>query len=465
MNFVELACEQAIFTSIRTPTGEGYRIVAASAGLKPEEKQAITRNSPSHESICAPPEAAAEQTMGAAFYSLPTGRLCFAFSCLAGAEHTGRGGFRVYTANVVFGREDFARCGFNPFNIVRAMAAAGLTQPMLKPPQILPHLALKVSLNPMPGAGPFFPKEFSAAHRVCVLELALSGREVLVDMPQNWISATEAILLGLPGEMRESLSFSAGLRFSTNRKHRLQLLHEERNAVRSRGGIQHAEFIDVLAGAPPATRDSAWLQFVERHWRAADFGGLSRRTSRTFGSTKLQDIEEAGALYNLIDSLEKLPTLQTLELVSAQIRGKRSTDPDIIDEFLTRAGAALSQRVARDGTMERTQAWKPLLGLWRQSTEGTAFAMPIIKKLLDALSLVDAISAAEAALDLTRDVPTDTSRDELDAFIDTLLSRLGTFAGRHGGGENDRLYSLIAKWHRLRPNSPALTSLAVHPIS
>ena len=69
----ELACDQAIFTSIRTPMGEGYRIIAASRGLRPHEKQAITRSSPSHDSLCWTP--AEEQNipgrLAAAFYKLP----------------------------------------------------------------------------------------------------------------------------------------------------------------------------------------------------------------------------------------------------------------------------------------------------------------------------------------------------------------------------------------------------------
>ena len=55
MTVTDLTCDQAIFTSIRGPMGEGYRIVAASRGLRPEEKQAITRLSPSHEALCWPP--------------------------------------------------------------------------------------------------------------------------------------------------------------------------------------------------------------------------------------------------------------------------------------------------------------------------------------------------------------------------------------------------------------------------
>ena len=110
MSETTLTCDQAIFTSVRTPMGEGYHIIGASRQLRADEKQAITRNSPSHEGLCPVVDAAGADTpevVGASFYSLPSGRLCVALSCLAGAEHTGRGGQRVYTHSVVFAAGDF----------------------------------------------------------------------------------------------------------------------------------------------------------------------------------------------------------------------------------------------------------------------------------------------------------------------------------------------------------------------
>ena len=47
-----VCCDQAIFTSVRTPMGEGYRIIAASKGLTAEERKALTKLSPSHDSLC-----------------------------------------------------------------------------------------------------------------------------------------------------------------------------------------------------------------------------------------------------------------------------------------------------------------------------------------------------------------------------------------------------------------------------
>ncbi|RME37117.1 MAG: hypothetical protein D6788_10140, partial [Planctomycetota bacterium] len=96
---ITVECDQAVFTSLRTPMGEGYRVVAASAGVRPEERRVITRVSPSHDSLCDDGRESKERVRALACYPLPTGRLCIALSLPAGNEHTGRGGLRVYTHN------------------------------------------------------------------------------------------------------------------------------------------------------------------------------------------------------------------------------------------------------------------------------------------------------------------------------------------------------------------------------
>ena len=150
MSATKYTCDQAIFTSIRTPMGEGYRIIAASLGIRSDEKQTITRHSPSHEGLCLGQTDTTRSfggAQGAAFYPLPSGRFCVALSCPAGAEHTGRGGQRVYTHNVVIRADDWSLLGYNPFNVLRAMAAAGLTTPQLTPPAVLPALGLSVETS------------------------------------------------------------------------------------------------------------------------------------------------------------------------------------------------------------------------------------------------------------------------------------------------------------------------------
>ena len=207
--------------------GEGYRIIAASRGLKPAEKQTITRLSPSHDALCRLPEsptqrgvrgagsgflACAPRTAGqtlsesagdrtdeirmaAAFYVLPTGRLCAAYTCHAGAEHTGRGGQRVYTHNAIFNADEFALCGYNPCNVFRAMHAAGLTTPQLTPTQTLPEIQLRVEQgSPLQGFDALTPDMMPF-----ILQALLNEQCMIVNTIDGWLDSAEALLISLPG--------------------------------------------------------------------------------------------------------------------------------------------------------------------------------------------------------------------------------------------------------------------------
>src|SRR6185503_20317863 len=89
--------EHGVFTSIRSHTGEGYRIITATPGIKADERAEITRRCPSHGSFC---EESAD-AVGMSFFTLTTERHFIAIHCHAGVEHTARGGQRVYTHFVV----------------------------------------------------------------------------------------------------------------------------------------------------------------------------------------------------------------------------------------------------------------------------------------------------------------------------------------------------------------------------
>lgn len=130
--------EQAIFTSIRTPMGEGYRLVAMSPGITSEERAEITRRSPSHGSLCDEDPG----TMALASYRLGTDRQCIAWTRYAGREHTARGGQRVHTHLVVVDPDCFAAFACDPFRIQGALAERIGPTPDIKPSNCLEPLEL-----------------------------------------------------------------------------------------------------------------------------------------------------------------------------------------------------------------------------------------------------------------------------------------------------------------------------------
>ncbi|MEK7711067.1 MAG: hypothetical protein AAB341_04145 [Planctomycetota bacterium] len=470
MTQTTIACDQAIFTSIRSPMGEGYRIVAASRGLKPEEKQAITRCSPSHEALCAPRDESGSDAdaTGTAFYTLPSGRLCAAFTCNAGAEHTGRGGLRVYTQNVVFAETDFAKCGYNPLAVLRAMKAAGMTAPQLciRTPALMPGLSSPVlpSLELAVDASGVQPLDGSLcallprSRRCCVARCLMDGKAVAVELPKGWTEWAEALVLGIPGPLRAKVSFGAGLRFSVGRGHCLQIFHDERRAAAGRASAQGIRFVDseTSEDAP----ESEWLSFVERHWSQGDVHGLMRRTSRPFADCSPEARERIGRLYNATDALPQTESVQILSLMTRTLAELgQGVEREIRLELCDAAGCTLLDRLSKARWNDVRALWSPLLNLWRRGGEATVFAQMLVACVLRSAVKDDPQAAAETALDVARDIPVGVDRVSHDGLLNEVLNRLAEATTQLSEASRARLKDIIHRWQTARPTCPIVAGL------
>jgi len=457
----KVTCDQAVFTSIRSPMGEGYRIVAAGRGLKPEEKQAIIRCSPSHEALCASQEgeASEDDAAGVAFYALPSGRLCIAFTCFAGAEHTGRGGKRVFTHNVIFAEADFTKCGYNPFAVLRAMKSAGLTRPQLSPDLVLPQMELAVDANFVPPLDRRLRSILSTFRRRFVLRCLMERKAVAVELPEGWTEWTEALVLGIPGPLRSMISFGAGLRFSMGRGHLLQVFHDENRSVARRAPAQGICFVDSeTSGDAP---NSAWFSFVDRHWLQGDMQGMMRRASRPFVDCSLEACEQIGRLYNSADAMPQTQSDQILsQAARALAEPGEGVEREIRFELCDAAKKIMLDRLSRAHWEDIRTLWSTLLNLWRNGGEATTFAQPLIVCSLRVAMADDPLAAAEAALNLTCDVPTTVDRKSNEVFLDEVLIRLGAAAPLTPGASLARLGDVVRRWQIERPTCPVVAALA-----
>lgn len=458
MSIGSLVCDQAIFTSIRTPTGEGYRIIAASRGLRPDEKQKITRSSPSHDSLCAPPAGDKDGSPGphgAAFYPLPSARICVAFSCYAGAEHTGRGGQRVYTHNVVLAPEELARCGWNPFALLRAMGEAGVATPQLKPPTVLPELTLALpdgigqanhlTLNPA----------LSTPWRCCILDGLLDGGSFVVNLTDGWIESGEVLFMGLPAPLRSNMSFSGGLRFSIGRSHRLSLLRDDQGITKSRVAGKPLRYIDPASMPQPETPRSGWVSFVERHWGRQDLAKLAQRTSQDFRDTTPTGCERIGRLYDAIDRAADIKTPALLALASEHLNEPNDdVVANLAAELAVTVQAELLARFPKLSWDEVHRYWHALCDIWRASEEGYRFAQPLIDRALAVAAEHGSVFAAEAALELARSAPAHADATTMSALFDRVLTRAAESAPLDSHRDRDTLRRLFEQWRRVRPQCP-----------
>lgn len=402
-----LVCDQAIFTSVPSPMGEGYRIIAASKGVRSEEKQAITRLSPSHDSVC---EAAKESTgPSAAFgnvkavarYPLPTGRQCLAISGFAGNEHTGRGGHRVYTLNLLMPPDAVQAYEFNPFNLIRALLATEQFEILLKPTAVMPP----IELHPNHAIRSGLQNQASGLETLSpdarreILHFCFGVRRCIVPLDNNWLSSAEAILLGIPAPLREQLSFAAGLKFSLIRNHHLLLLSLDAN-TRARVASAQVKCIDRNTKGTAAS--TPWFDFVERHWSNSDLATLARRTSRHFTDCSADTLDRIAGFYDQIDALPGAPFEKLLTpAFTAPSDCSDAIERETREELFTSAQAQLLERIPRLDAHQAESLWARTLITLGPNLRSSPFAKTVVGPLLKCFA-ADPVKAVLRSCDALR---------------------------------------------------------------
>ncbi len=220
-----MQADRAIFTSASSLMAQGYRIVAASAGLTSVEKREITKHSPSHEALCDK----SENASGTSFYRLSTGRVCVSYTCHSGNEESGRGGKRVLTNVLILDPTDFEHAGANPFAILRS-AGERLDFQAIPPKntQTLDTIMLNANAgDPSLGLEPKFPESYEAvddSSRTFLIDRAISEGCMIAVLDSGGCDVVEGTFLSIPVTMRVQCDFSIGLRFALARKYRLNFV-------------------------------------------------------------------------------------------------------------------------------------------------------------------------------------------------------------------------------------------------
>lgn len=267
-----VSADQVVFTSVRGPTGEGYRVIAASPGARADEKSEITRRSPSHGSLCTE----AEDATGLLAFSLASGRYCIAHCRHAGKEHTARGGQRVYSHYVLLNRESYGCFGFDPTRVAEAIRIAVGDQLVLKQVQALPQLELSPRMT---RARRYDTRLLDAASHVATA--ALAGKATIAMHDVDAVGGPELLFACLPGALRAKLAVSSGLKFSPSRQ--LTVSFVQRDAGETQRGLrgQPINWIDCqkLDDIPRAgSAYESWLDFARsclRRGRTDDLGWLA----------------------------------------------------------------------------------------------------------------------------------------------------------------------------------------------
>lgn len=296
--FIEV--EQAIYTSIRSPMGAGYRIVAGSNGLSADDRKQLTQRCPSHGNLSNP---AAEATGWLAF-PLEAGKYAVTVACHAGREHTARGGERVYCHAVVLTSEQFLAYGCDAVRVVAAMSVAGAGRPSLTPPERLPKLRLCTEAESLADTEGWV----TAAEREHVLEAAahvLGGRTVIVCGAASPDDVVACVSESLPYATRRRIAASCGVKFAPQRRLGLICMQSARDEAARQVAGQDAAIIDW---SQPVVRQPSpydpWLRLVA-NWQRSGRGAALQRLCARIGEHDAQEL--LGQVVDICDCMERAP--------------------------------------------------------------------------------------------------------------------------------------------------------------
>ncbi|HUU83369.1 MAG TPA: hypothetical protein VM243_07680 [Phycisphaerae bacterium] len=417
-------CDQAIFTSVGSAIASGYRLVAASRGLKTEEKQQIIKCSPSHDGLCdTSPEA-----VGVSCYPLATGRLAVAYTCCAGLEQSARGGQRIYTRAVVLAEEDLGTFAYNPFDVVRSLIAGGGGTPDLKPPTELPALELSATIGPDYGTLSDCVGTVGIGWTRCVLDHLLAGRPTVIVGDFGAAELIEAVLLGLPGPLRARLSFAAGLRYSLARGFGLSALAGD--PVRLRQSLRGHE-IDLLEPAAdqagPAPADGAWGRMVQHRWEQGRWSDLVGVTSRRYGDCSAATLDRCGELCARRDELSDLDCDGLIGTLNKYAGTAPQEEPagELTATLVSDALRELTDRLCTAPIDDLTRYWGAVTDLWKRSAATSVRLSPLVAGMLKRMTRLSPIAAAKAASRLLASVGVGRNGTAVRQALDDLLDHLG----------------------------------------
>jgi len=328
-----IACDQAVFTSIRTPTGQGYRIVAVSPGVRADEKAEITARSPSHGSL----GGGRPDAVGLLTYELGSGRRCVGYVCHAGTEHTGRGGQRVYTHMALLDRAAYQSLDCDATRVHSAIGdCVRASGPMLKAPPYVDRL----TLTPPAPAVPPAPQAFNWIG-VTAADL-IAGRRLVLMGEGNPIAFLQLVLLSMPRSLRERVNASVEIRFSPSRGMNLVMLsHPDPQLTRQLTGQDIG--LRVVREPPPAipAHLEGWFAFVDRWYREGRFAEVVQLTSELCADATPDSLARIAAIWQDMETVD-VGDLGVVESVSQRHSGSGRTSAE--EALLQRLRTKIQQR-------------------------------------------------------------------------------------------------------------------------
>lgn len=433
--------------------GQGYRVIAHSSGLRPDEVPGITRHAPSGDGLCD----SGEEAEGLAFFKLPvTGRFCVMRSHYDGKEPTGRGGQRAYTRAFILDAAAMQRFRNNPFDVLRVASTNGHLEANVNSEQTLPKLTLSASVPPSTESILAMRKN-TGHRRLCrLLDPILSGETLILANDGDLGVLAEALLLILPVPLRATFTFTTGLRFSPTREVKLAALREQQAQLQPCLAGRPLRYDDLrikAENAPAATHE--WARAAERLIDVGRSEELISLTSQRFAEADLPAIHRIGQICIARYDLPTASADQILRLLTNHIPQTTSSPLEIeLDHDLARnAHTRLTTLLPGADQVVLRSAWQHLVHLQQTPPEWKDLICDITCKTLARMCRISLPEAIQMTLQASW---LDPASPLFIPLRSSLLRRVQDWRPNASAEEQAAMRQLLNAWQMRFPSDPEL---------
>jgi len=237
--------DHAVFTSVRSVTGQGYRLVSRTSGLRESEVRELVRCAPSHASL--EDESASGRGLAAARF--PEGRWAVLCVQAAGPEPSNRGGMRIFTHALFLDAAAYTAFENDPFRVADARPQGELDALLARLPAArIPPLVLRVP-ETLDAFKPGEESDSDAGRLRALAALLHPERRLVVrGAPRD---AARRLVARLAPE-RRLLSISWGIRCAPSRPFALQFAEPALGEIRRLTADGETRVVEWNALAAPA---------------------------------------------------------------------------------------------------------------------------------------------------------------------------------------------------------------------
>ena len=213
-----MRAEQAIFTSIRSSTRQGYHLAARSPGVGGHLGQQLYQWGPSHGSLLDDKITASSLNS----FQLSSDWIVVSRTVYGAPEYSGRGALQVVTLILAVRRSQLSAFDDNPVSLARTALTLGYLRLPASVPETLPQITLPDRALLAASAATRHSLDDSILDRS--LRLLGQGQRIALVGADDPVGTMAHLIRRIPAKIRAETSFTTGLRPSRQRPFRVHIV-------------------------------------------------------------------------------------------------------------------------------------------------------------------------------------------------------------------------------------------------